>query len=277
MAKKKKFWENFYYYSGAKFIYRKFVPEDKKTFPTGFIWLIGIYIALFGVASNRYENRIDIIENRATSIYTQLPTSVQKNALGRIPTVQNMWCPLKPEILKPWTVFGSLFLDKKYDEMVNQLKETLEDWKDSLESVNLNFVNLQGANLFNANFKSANLLGANFKEANLDGVVFDGAIIWHANFHGAKLGGTNFLSAQVRGANFQDATFFGVNFRNTAFYEVNYKGASIVACNLKESSDIEIDELCKAKTLWRSEFSKEIYDQVKKICPVLLKQPSKPK
>ena len=103
-------------YSGLEFIYRKFNPsKDPQPLPTGFIWIVGIYVAFFGIASQRYENRIDIIENRANSIFAQLAVeSVQKKALSRIARVQNMTCPYKPNILNPHSVFISLFRDSKY-------------------------------------------------------------------------------------------------------------------------------------------------------------------
>ncbi len=59
------------------------------------LWIIAVYVALFGVASSRYENRVDIIEVRASSIFAQLSSSDYKGALGRIPRVQQMKCPRK--------------------------------------------------------------------------------------------------------------------------------------------------------------------------------------
>ena len=114
-----------FHYSGLEFIYRKFnPPKNPQPLPTGFIWVVGIYVAFFGVASQRYENRIDIIENRANSIFAQLAVpSVQKKAIGRISLVQNMQCPYKPNILNPSSVFISLFKDSKYGEMIELLKE----------------------------------------------------------------------------------------------------------------------------------------------------------
>lgn len=44
--------------------------SGKKKPITFFIWSVGIYIALFGIASQRYENRIDIIETRASAIFS---------------------------------------------------------------------------------------------------------------------------------------------------------------------------------------------------------------
>ena len=115
-------------YSGLEFIYKKFNPKEVSQSPTGVIWIIGIYVAFFGVASARYENRIDKIENRANSIFSQLSfEGVRTKVLSRIARTQNMPCPLKPDILNPSSVFRSLFTSSEYTEMVELLKETVEE------------------------------------------------------------------------------------------------------------------------------------------------------
>jgi hypothetical protein len=160
-----------FHYSGAKYIYRKFnPPSELDTLPTGLLWVLGIYVAFFGIASQRYENRVDIIENRANAIFSQLGVpSVQKNALSRIARVQTMWCPKKPEIIWPHTPFISLFsnYNYQYGEMVAQLKETLEDYKNALAYVDfknaaLKDAELMGASLQHANLSGADLTGVNF-------------------------------------------------------------------------------------------------------------------
>ena len=106
---KRLFWD----FSGLRFIYYKvFHPEGRPS--TIIFWITGIYVALVGLASQRYENRIDIIENRANAIFSQLSTSVGLKAVDRITYVQNMPCPIKQEILKPITVIQSLYKEDKY-------------------------------------------------------------------------------------------------------------------------------------------------------------------
>ena len=272
--KTKKIWGNIYHYSGSKFIVRKFVPEDKKTLPTGFIWLMGIYIAIFGVASNRYENRIDIIENRANAIFAQLATGNYDKAFNRIATVQNMRCPIKPEIFKPQTVVGSLFKNRKYDEIVVLLRNTLEDWKHELEYTKLLLADLQGADLTSAKMKGAFLIMADMFGANLEGADLERAMLTEANFHMAHLAGVNFSYAHLNGANFQEAELFGANLMNADVKDANFQKTSLVGTNLKNSKGLTIEQLCSAYTLWRVELDQEFYNQVKAQCPELLERPN---
>ena len=77
ISKKWRYWfldRAMYHYSGVEFICRKLIPskQEQKHLPTLPLWLVGIYIALFGLASQRYENRVDIIERKADLVNTQL-------------------------------------------------------------------------------------------------------------------------------------------------------------------------------------------------------------
>jgi len=177
-------------FSGLRLIWDKIFPQiDKKPSigrPASFmIWVVGVYIALFGIASQRYEKRIDVIENRAGAILAQLSINIE--SISRIPSVQRMLCPYKPELLKPHSVFLSFF--KKYipHGIAVLLKEAIEDKKKSLESVSLYKVNLDGANLQYGNFRSANLQQANFKKAKLRGANLNKADLRGADFEGAVL------------------------------------------------------------------------------------------
>jgi uncharacterized protein YjbI with pentapeptide repeats len=235
-------------YSGLEFIYRKFnPPKNPQTLPTGFIWPIVIYVALFGVASQRYENRIEIIEIRANSVFAQLAVpSLEKKALSRIPRVQNMPCPYKPNMLNPLSVFISLFRDSKYEEVSAQLRETIEERKDSLDSVKLSEAILREANLREANFKGADLSKADLEEAILEQADFQNAILRGANLQRADLRRANlqdailqeadFQNANLRGANLQRADLRGADLQETDFQNANLRGANLQNTNLREAN-----------------------------------------
>ena len=268
-------------YSGLEFVYRKFNPSNPQTLPTGLIWLVGIYVAFFGVASQRYENRIDIIENRANSIFAQLAVpSVTKKALSKIARVQNMPCPRRPEILKPPSVFISLFSNSKYEEMVEQLKETIEDWKESLDSVNLRGAYLRGANLW-----GADLFKADLRDANLWGADLEKADLREADLVGADLGGANLMEAELvradlREADLRDANLRRINLRGADLEKANLVGAVLRRADLREAvlrgaNNLTREQLCRAKTLYHALLDDDLREQVEKMCPHLLEGPDK--
>ena len=239
--------------SGARFVWEKiFPPKDPNTYirraPTFFIWLTGIYIALFGISVQRYENRVDKIENRTNAIFSQLSTQAYKMALSRIPNVQGMQCYYKPKLTNPYSVFRSLFSDdynQKHEEVVELLIETLESWKDKLYSIDLTSVNLRGANrLGDANFYNSHLQWADFQGAFLAGASFDDAYLREANFSGSLLSKTSFKNAYIYSADF------------------------------REAAALECEQLCEAKTLYKSIFDSNMLLEIKKKCPLLLEESS---
>ena len=259
-------------FSGCRFAWEKIRPPSKQTPPerppsTFILWVVGIYVAFFGVASARYENKIDIIENRANLIFSQLSVpGIGRKALNRIPSVQNMPCPSKPILLKPSSVFRSLFKEGKYETMVELLKETAEDWRSDLSQLSLSDANLQGAslsnaNLFNTNLTGANLEGADLSNANLEKAIIVGANLRNANLFGANLQGAVLLMAQLQRsvlqntnlqgsalniANFQEANLIGADLQRAMFNHANLQGAILVGANVQEASFSGVN-LIKAK------------------------------
>ena len=256
-------------FSGLRFIWTKIWPPLEGTPPkrrpaTFFLWAVGIYMAFFGVASQRYENRIDIIENRANAIFTQLSTPAFKNAISRVPAVQNMWCPEKPEILLPLTVFRSLFRKSKYDEMVNLLKETIEDWKESLDNVNLMNIDLRETQL-----DGANLQNTFMQESDLQHVF-----LIKANLQGVDMSISNLFGAQLIQANLRNAKLYSVNFRHANFTGANLEGAILAHADLQNTSLwLKAEQLCKAKSIYEAKLDKGVFEEILKLCPDLYYNP----
>jgi hypothetical protein len=159
-------WEFF----GIHYVVHKLKPiapdQDQKEKPpvTAGLWIIGFYIALFGLVFQRYQSKISIIENRINNINTGLSTPGFKQAINRIPETQNMPCPVEPDLFKFWKTFASfLGVKSTYKEGVLILKRIIENWKDSLSDVNLVDADLEGANLARTDLRLARLKGAFFK------------------------------------------------------------------------------------------------------------------
>ena len=90
----------------------------------------------YGIASQRYENRVDLIEGRANSILAELSIANKRGVLSRISGVQNLPCPRRPHIWRPQTVIGSLFCaDTLYIEVVDRMKQVVEHHKSELSGV----------------------------------------------------------------------------------------------------------------------------------------------
>ena len=236
-------------FSGLRYVRLKIKPlnpekEKSQTKPSSFfLWLIGIYIALFSIASNRYENSLEKIELRMNAVVAQLSTSDDKafyNLIASIRGIQRKECPRKPFLFNPASIVQSLFRQQQSHEIINWSIETIQNWKNKLEEADLEEANLQGADL-----REANLKGADLRRANLKG----------ADFTVANLKGADLYKANLEGAD-----FFGANL----------EGADLEEANLQNAENLTVEQLCKVKTLYKARLDLEIEKQIKEKYPHLL-------
>ena len=256
-------------FSCLRFIWSKILPPTSESEggrrPSTFLfWVVGTYVAFFGVASQRYENRIDMIENRANTIFTQLASPAFKSALSRISTVQKMPCRNKPKLLDPSSIFRSLFgIRQEYLEVVLLLRETVENWKESLDAVDLTRANLEEAQLDNANLNGALLIGSNLRKANLEN---------------ADLRNANIVGADLEGAYLKNANLTGIN-RSLASPQTDERGGrfftraerKVNALGIKDY-DV-VDQLSKVYSLYGAKLDPEIKDRLIKLNPRLFRSP----
>ena len=185
--------------SGLRFFWQKIRPpvdsaQQRRPASTFSIWVTGIfvvYVILFNFASQRFESRIEIIENRVNatvSLLTVNDIDVRKIALSEISKIQNMICPYKPIIYEPMSIFRTFFepAKHKYGELNDRLIAIIASNKDHLDPVDLekadppnaapqeaepNNVNLRVSNLINTFLRGSNPTNSEIERASLKGAI----------------------------------------------------------------------------------------------------------
>ena len=115
-----------------------------KPFLTFIICLPGIYIALFATSFYLHVNESNVIANRADNLISIL-TRENKLVLVKVASIQHMTRKTKPVFFEPYTVFNSLFGERRVDKSINKLLgEAVAKLKDDLNGSNLMQENLQG-------------------------------------------------------------------------------------------------------------------------------------
>ena len=265
-------------FSGFRFFWEEIRPpietsQGRRPPSTFFLWVLGVlfaYSILFSIVTQRFENRIRLIEERANTILLQLSISdsgIRKTALSRVSDVQNMLYPYKPDIFNPISIFRSVFglSSSKHNATVQALKGVIETWKGQLDSVNLEradlrYAKLKGAKLSNANLKGADLIGADLMNADLRGADLSGA-----NLTNAVLRSADFRKALIEGANLQ-----GVDLRVADNVEV-WKG-TLFGRDPEWVKHSGADLLCTTKTLYGAKLDPELEQQLMRDCPHILKK-----
>lgn len=269
-----------YLKSGAAYIAAKWTTSgNKEEHPTLTLWVIGLYFALFGFASQRYENHLDRLENKTNILISQSGSATSRHAaLSRIASLQQTKIPVQPAFYKPSTVFASLVLEPSVNrDNVQSLKDVMESFKErglvktdlkgvNLEGAHLKAADLKGTGLLEADLRKADLREADLTRANLWGANLSGADLSEANLWGAFLLYANLTSTNLSRANLEGAQLEGANLRGAALAEANLKAANLLGADLKganiwgaqliEVNALTCDQL-KAAVHWQTAFRGE--------------------
>ncbi len=269
--------------SGLRAISGKIIPpKDPNTGyrkpATFLLWALGVYVALFGVASQRYENKMNTIEIRANGIFAQLSSTSYKHAIARIPSLQHTPCPTKPDLLNPASVFQSLFavyhsmpLDPNAagasvqhsvidgpntenlwsvrknlfghqvnsKEIGNWLKQVVENY-----AYDLTYVDLESAILDEAQLEDANLVGIDLSHSNLRYSNLSFANLTDSNLTNADIEGAYLLRANLSGADLWGADLSSANLKGAIF-----DGAHLEHTYLIGAKNLSLEQLQTVATL----------------------------
>ena len=180
--------------------------ENKLRRNRRFLWgLIGaglsVYVTAFGLASGRYQSALGDIQNQADSIFSQIGSDVSKQALERIPAVQVMKLPVKPE-LNPLSIIKSLSYDPiAITENDHRGLGVLENLKGLVKSFSRKEKEPSDRSPFEAlNLNHINLNEMNLREANLSRVSLKRAQLLYTKLHDASLEYTALHGADLTGA-----------------------------------------------------------------------------
>jgi len=242
----------FWLKSGLAYISAKWTASgNKEERPTLTLWVVGLYFALFGFASQRYENHLDRLENKANILISQTGSAISRQAaLSRIASLQHTKIPVQPMFYKPSTVFASLALEPGINkDNVQSLKDVMVSFKEKglvnteLKGVNLERAPLKGADLKGTGLLEANLGAADLREADLTRANLWGANLAEADLSDAKLWGAFLLYADLTRVNFS-----GANLERAQLEGADLRGAALVEVNLKEANLSEAD--LEGANLW---------------------------
>ncbi len=223
-----------WHYSGIRWIWEHLNPptendiKKQKTkgrrsataFP---LWLIGTYIALFGIAFGRYESHLDRYEIRTGALIALLANDkIRPIACSHIGKIQNIKVPFKPDVFKPDKTLKSFWVNTLYNDGIQVIVEAVESCKASLERAHLNGAYLVKVDLSNANLENANLEGTDLSKSSLS----------KANLVKACLSNANLVEANLPYANMKGANLESVNLAMANLSNANLSYASIKYANL---------------------------------------------
>jgi uncharacterized protein YjbI with pentapeptide repeats len=192
------------------------------------ISLLSIYIVLFGIAFQRYENKVDRIESSVAGIYAQLGAQNAKKALERIPQAQKMRRPVEPNWFRPASVVCSLLCEQVIGpETVSALKDIILSFKNDLSELNLSGIDLHEADLREANLREADLRRAELYSADLREANLRRAELYSADLRKADLRKADLREADLREADLRDADLYKADLRDADLHKADLRWANL--------------------------------------------------
>ena len=133
-------------------------------------------------------------------------------------------------------------------------------------------------NLDHASLIGANLVNANLSVINLSHSELEGALLRKANLSGANLIETDLKGADLKGANLSYAILFDTDLSGANLSEANLTAADLWNANLRGADfrgalGLTVNQLKDTKSLYKVKLDADLQEQIKQICPHLLKKP----
>ncbi|MBL4791001.1 MAG: OmpA family protein [Kordiimonadaceae bacterium] len=207
----------FYLYdlSGLRWIYEKIRtphPEIKMRPPSTFlIWLVGSYVALFGLTSGLYNQEKEALEGRLDFLLANSTSETLQYLVDNLSIYQRTPLPIKPQ-------FISL---RSADDFINGITSPLLSLVDI--STDDGIKNKVGRIIVLKKNRLSGITLEDFKLENLDlsGADFSASIIDNVSFEGSDIGGANFKNAHLSNVSFKDVIFAkSVDFSNAVLDNV---------------------------------------------------------
>jgi len=236
-----------WHYSGLAYIAAKASSsENKEHYPTLPIWLLGIYLGLFGMATQYYETHLNRFESTLNIYVAQLGTSARSNTFLGLVLHQGYELPLEPDFRDPWRTIRTLIYkakpinkEKNHAKKVRRIADIIARFKDvlgchqqaqdpefgSCKSANLTTANLSRADLFQANLRRTTLSSANLSKSNLAK-----ADMSMANLTKADLSQADLHEANLYRANLTQADMKGTDLTNVYLKEANLLQVKHLSC-----------------------------------------------
>ncbi len=177
------------------------------------------------------------------------------------------------------------FRNWKSDEAAHRIRGNIKRLnKNGISRINLSFcylknmdlknTNLHGATLRHTDLSSARLIESDLQEAIFSSANLQGTLLMDANFRKAKLFRANMKQASLIGADFTNAQLGYSWLLGADFEEANLSEADLFCANLRGALNLTVEQLSKAKTLYKAKLDPELVSQIEQDHPHLLEKQS---
>jgi hypothetical protein len=252
-----------WHYSGLAYIAAKASSsENKEHHPTLPIWLLGLYLGLFGMATQYYETHLNRFESILNIYVSQLGTSARTNTFLGLVLHQGYELPLEPDFRDPWRTIKTLIFkaeainqDQSHAKKIRRISDIISRFKSVLgceyQPEELGFESCIVANLTTANLSRSDLFQANLRKTILLSVN-----LTKANLGQADMSMANLMMADLSRADLHEANLYNANLAKATMKGTDITNANLKGANLLGVKHLSCEQLKTAK-FWQSTYRDE--------------------
>lgn len=193
---------------GLRWMWEKINPPSTETTvalhyrkPSSFlIWILGIYFAIFGFASARYERSINDLTLRITVFLNELNANAAKYALETAGDLLNYKVPLEPSLGNYSDVLSpilSLFISDIHEPSRGLVQSIILAYKEKMPGCNLERLDMKGLRQFSVNLQGSHMKKSTWYGDNLVRSDFSGSFLSNVDLNFLIIGNVNFGKSTI--------------------------------------------------------------------------------
>lgn len=210
--------------------------------------LISIYLVLFLISFWIYntetaslDKEIDVLIKEQLS--NKISSKNQEFAWQRIPYLQHIRLPVKPNISNPYSIYlfaQSLIFENKKElsgEHIYRLQEVIRVHRDNLRNISFNqLILVPKFNIRNGTIEESqelienylNFKNSDFQESSFQLSFFANVDLTNSNFYKSRFDETKVITSKLQNINLEGATLYKAKFYKSSLIDVNAKNILIL-------------------------------------------------
>lgn len=252
---------------------------DKSKPSTIFIWLIGIYTAMFTIASQSYEGALNRAKARLDNISN---VKEQQVRLSLISEIQSSKIPIEPKYQNVLQTINSFFGQKIINsDLLQTTKLLLVNEKDSIVRVKIKDIDFSGIDFKSTVFKNAYFKNSKFIDCSFNNCIFDHSQFYDSDLSGAWINNCNMEHLNFSGSKLHLFQCSGTSLKFADFRSTDLERGYFNCCNLDSANfalsnlincDFSMSNILKVQSFYSAKIDSPLLNTIRTEIPVTLKR-----
>lgn len=227
------------------------------------VTIFGIYYSIYSHADNIYTDELSRLEKKIDWVIVQLDKSNNDSVWSKLPYIQNIHIPVKPDLFSPYSIYLSLFGQEELSgEHIYRINEIVQQNRDKLTGLTFQglilgkqvkvtnnyieedhynkkypepnfYLDFTDSNFSNTRFKKSivsqlNFTNSNFQNSEYDDVIIVSSRFTNSNFSNTRINKSYFKNIILTDTEFNGSIMLNSSFESCDLHRSNFDKTSII-------------------------------------------------